>query len=99
MKKVIFFSLVVFCILFSCSNKKDFSGIKDGMTIEEVIKMVGEPQETLEMMPGIQWLKYKEGHLVIVEDGIVVNSVSQEQFEKGIQEFNDSIQMLLETFE
>ncbi len=99
MKKVILLSLVLLGVFFSCNNKKDFSVIKNGMTVEEVTKKVGEPQETLDMMPGIQWLKYKEGHLVIVEDGKVINSMSQEEFEKGIQEFNDSIESLINDLE
>ena len=70
-------------------SSKDFSRIKENMTVAEVKRNAGNPAEIVEIpILGIRMFIYKQG-VVVVENNRVVNIMSGEEFTNMSEELFD----------
>lgn len=75
MKKV-FSLLAIAGIVISCTGKKaekqDFSAVKQGMTKDEVIKLVGKPEKETNLIMVEMWKYTSAGKVIVLNSDTVV---------------------------
>ena len=78
---------IAFVCLISCNKNGDFSKVTEGMTPEEVVKVVGEPEKQVDSKWLGVWYAYDQ-HIVVFKDGGVIKVASKAQMEKQMEKFN-----------
>jgi hypothetical protein len=76
--------------LSACNSHPDITRVQKGMTSEQVTAIMGKPTNKQDL-DGIIWLRYGDNQVVVLENGIVVNVVSD------AMAVDDSIKKLLDT--
>lgn len=97
MKKFLLVFVVV--LLLACNKTVDLSLIEKGMTRNQVVKLIGEPNEEQEMFMGISWMFYDGGSIVIIEADTVVNCSTAEEMQKGFEELGETVDSLVNEIE
>ncbi len=81
MKKV---TLLLLCFaVFSCNKEADFTKVQKGMTIEQVVEIVGEPIEKKEIPFIGKFYKY-EHQIILFHNDSVTRCEDKEKFLKGM---------------
>lgn len=75
--------LAITMVLVSCGSA-DFSQVKEGMSKEEVLKLVGEPSSSISMF-GSTVMTY-QSHVVTLENDKVLKCFTKEEYSKQIDE-------------
>ncbi|RXK57552.1 hypothetical protein ESA94_20350 [Lacibacter luteus] len=95
MKKITMLFLLP--ILMACGNqKKDFTKVTEGMTTDEVVKVVGEPEQKQNIVFGDIWMyethvvSFVAGKVMAVRDKAEFQKDAVEAFE-GLKESNDQM--------
>ncbi len=94
MKKTLL--LLTVTLLFLSCNKADFSQIKVGMPLKEVVELVGEPKEQQDNPLFGKWYIY-DTHIVVFTSDTVVKCTSMEEFKGQMEEFNKGMDKLNES--
>lgn len=93
MKKSIFLAgTVALLMLSACSKHKDVNMAKNGMSDKEVVALLGDPDQKVDMPMGIQWWKYGDNSMVVIQEGKVSNVVPDiKENMKGMDKLMDKI--------
>ena len=76
MKKVLLLSMFVLCL--SCKKEVDFTKVKVGMTVKEVVAIVGEPTAQQDNPLLGKWYVYEKNVVVFNKDTVVKSSTAKE---------------------
>ena len=92
MKKIIL--LLSIAIMFiSCGKKADFTKVKVGMTTNQLIELVGEPNTKTETGIAGNWWAY-DTHLVVIQSDTVNELDTNENVKKRMQEVSEGLKKL-----
>lgn len=83
---------IVSLLLASCGNSFDPEKVNIGMSSDQLIEAVGEPDERLPMMSGMEFWRYEDDHTVMVSDGEVLNVgiMTDADYERTMQQLETS---------
>jgi hypothetical protein len=99
MKKTLFILTII--LFFSCSNSPDFSKIKTGMSTNELIKLVGEPDEKTNFFGAEIWLyKNKESvYMATILNDTLVKLQDKSEIENSLKNLNDGLDEINKSIE
>lgn len=97
MKKLVLLLTAIF--MFSCNKQADFTQIKKGMTLQQVVDLVGEPKEKQEIpFMNAKFYKYEKDVVVFVNDS-VTRCEKTADFAKGLNEAKGNMQQSIDSID
>lgn len=97
MKKILFITSLALFI--SCSKSADFSKMKVGMTTNDLINLLGEPEDKTDLFGAEIWM-YKDGktgHLITIINDTVAGFKGGSELEESLKDINSDIEELDKT--
>lgn len=97
MKKTVLL-LSMFAVCLSCKKESDFTKVKVGMTVAEVVAIVGEPKAQQDNPMLGKWYVYEKNVVVFNKDTVVKSSTAKE-LEKSFSTIMTDLDSLDSTIE
>lgn len=95
MKKLLTVLAITFALI-SCNKKPDFTKVKIGMQVKDVIELVGEPQGKQDASPFGTFYAYKT-HIIVFQADTVVGIKTLDEVKKSMEGFNKGLDSLSKT--